>query len=1197
MSHGPLAVLAMFFDGFTGISRLLVLVALVLAVVNAGRFLARRRSVALAAVNAPPPVGAVTMSFVRGAYPSLWWPLGLLWLGFLVGGRFRSTLWVMAVGVLVALAVGLGVRLLRVAHARRRGAEVAPAAVAVLLTAGVLVLFGLLLTIRLVVVPDPRTRVAEGLTAESGAEAVRAVLVPALVLLLAIAALTWATRPRPAREKERGIRFRLPFRGDQRSAERGHLVAIGVVFALFALPLLGNGLTIAGIATPEYGKILYFVALAWMLADFAYGFRLDAGRGARELLTAGRHLWYPVGLFAAVGLASGLKQDIGPMIPMFLGTVAMFAVLLAIQANRAPEVSGARGRGRSRARRRVALRYSRPLWAPLALLVLIGAIGMVATPYISERGAVWSDPWAYTWAAECQTPPATATPPPVPAGTEACQISFRSAEASARSQIAQSLSVIADGGVWGRGLEDTTSGRVPAASTDFVISVVWSKLGGITVLLLAAVLALLAAALTRLGRQIPAEPAPASPTPRQPRPVVEPGGLFVVGLTAAILGQFLFVLAATVNALPHSGITAPFLSRGGHSTIALGLGVIAAVVVQYRSGGSAPAAPNPLGTKELVPAFPPSAFSAWWARPTLPAIAVIFVLCLTLIGGITLAPYNGLPEERAYCSTQRPTVVSTACSTDRLAYDRTTVRVALGGVPQYVRDRSGSAWVPIGAPTVSLEDLGGLLQSGGGRGAIDLALTDVIDGTSGTSLGQRLGPPSATPEAGLIELTVDPAIQRETAAALRMDAVVEGESKPVPPLAGGAVVMEADTGRVLATASAPGETGQDTTKVPVDDAARTAFLRAHDFGTRDAKGDLAEADDCKKSDEDSELDRCWKWSLRTPDPTESAESTQRRKHFVGDQDDVPLPATDVNRALGRQYGLGSTFKVVVATAYLRAEPGRTAESLIPAPVTVPLGNRDIRNANRAACVGTTPEGKITLGDALAVSCNTAFVQLALDMGWDAIRETAKEYGFTVGPVPTGGAAPASAWLAGISSGKSLGADSRVPEKSDGPAIGNDVLGGGDVVGTPLQMATVMSGVAAGGTVHQPTLLDAITPALGGERRAITGETRRVLSPELANELTNALAGTTSDIGTAHKLATPGRPQLWVKTGTQVQVTDEEAEPGTFIRQFAWLVGFLKTPRGPVAFAVVVETKDETAGAVRARWLAGQIVDSVVRGRR
>jgi len=118
---------------------------------------------------------------------------------------------------------------------------------------------------------------------------------------------------------------------------------------------------------------------------------------------------------------------------------------------------------------------------------------------------------------------------------------------------------------------------------------------------------------------------------------------------------------------------------------------------------------------------------------------------------------------------------------------------------------------------------------------------------------------------------------------------------------------------------------------------------------------------------------------------------------------------------------------LLAATYLQL-PGTTADDLISAPATIDLGRRPIHNAGGGPCPGTTPDGRITLTQAIAVSCNTAFVALARDLGWPKIRDTAEKFGFTVGPTDV----TAPAWLAQAR----LGVDSRVPENSDEAGLGN-----------------------------------------------------------------------------------------------------------------------------------------------------------------
>ncbi|HEX8870015.1 MAG TPA: penicillin-binding transpeptidase domain-containing protein, partial [Lentzea sp.] len=1062
-----------------------ILLGLALVIGNALRFLLNRPSAAVGALGRPQPnqFFTVPVVLVRGGEPSLWWPLLLLWLGFWLGTGFRTTLWMLAVLMLVLVAVGLGLHLLKAVHGRRDDELVSGPALAVLLTTGFLVLFGLLLTVRLEVVPDPSVGFLGAVRGDAAGNALSKVIVPAAALGLLLA--VFAIKLRPGR-----IKFERP------RQDWWHLAGLAVVFVLFAAPLAGDGqLTLAGIATPEYGKIVYLAVLAMMLADHAYGFRIERRPIKGDLTYAvksRRHLLYPFVLFGVVGVASTLKSDIGPMIPVFAATVTMMWLVVRAEVTQALDVSRRRGAARSMAAARTAWTYTKPMVVPLLALATLGFLVMLTTSYITTRWETQRNPWVYNWAQSCVDVPDG--PPDLPQDTAPCVESLAGEFASTHSQIAQSLATIADGGLWGRGLADTTSGRLPAGSTDLVLAVIWSKLGGVVVLLLAAVLALLAASLASLAR---------------PGRAASPERLFIGGFAGMLVVQFLFVLAATVNAVPHSGITAPFLSYGVQSTVALGAGVIVAVALHYRT--------EPAPEADHEPVVTPAPLSRLGFFPSLLA----FLTCVMLALSVTVWPYTGLAENRPFCATARDKVDSTACSTDRIAQSRTSVELVIGGKPQYVRTGAAQTWEPLGQPEIKLDDLAGIVDGS--------TLSDALAGTPGTSLGTRLGPP-ATTTPGRVELSVDPAIQAATATALRT------ASGPTTPLAGGIVVLDSKSGQVLASASAPTESAS-TAAAPAMTQQMTDFRTAHQkYYHRKKDGTPDEARECADVEPEDRVD-CVRWGLRA-DPGKTA--AKAGLPYVGGRTDVTPPSPDVNRAFGQRYGLGSTFKVVVAATYLR-QPNTTAEDVVPAPEVVVLGGKQIHNAGGSACPGTTWQGTITLTQALAVSCNTAFVQLAGALGWKKIEETATALGFSLFP-----ADQEHAWLAGTAAG----AASVVP-KDLGPAeIGNAVLGGGHVEGTPLQMATVMAAIANDGKVVQPSLVTAVADANGGDRRPVIGTTRDVLTKPQAEQLRLALSATTT-AGTAQGVgAFDGRP-LWVKTGTHEVIEGDAAAPkGQFVRQIA-----------------------------------------------
>ena len=82
---------------------------------------------------------------------------------------------------------------------------------------------------------------------------------------------------------------------------------------------------------------------------------------------------------------------------------------------------------------------------------------------------------------------------------------------------------------------------------------------------------------------------------------------------------------------------------------------------------------------------------------------------------------------------------------------------------------------------------------------------------------------------------------------------------------------------------------------------------------------------------------------------------------------------------------GSTFKVITATAGL--EEGKVKPSdTFPVETSNSLIGREISNAHDAPCGGTFVQS-------FAQSCNTVFAPLGVEVGGDAMLETAEKFGF------------------------------------------------------------------------------------------------------------------------------------------------------------------------------------------------------------
>ena len=98
----------------------------------------------------------------------------------------------------------------------------------------------------------------------------------------------------------------------------------------------------------------------------------------------------------------------------------------------------------------------------------------------------------------------------------------------------------------------------------------------------------------------------------------------------------------------------------------------------------------------------------------------------------------------------------------------------------------------------------------------------------------------------------------------------------------------------------------------------------------------------------------------------------------------------LNRPLVSTEPPGSTFKVVDTAAAL-SSGAYTPDTELPGPATLQLPGTTATISN----FGGRPcgNGIVTLTEALVTSCNTAFAQLGLDLGQDALREQAEKFGF------------------------------------------------------------------------------------------------------------------------------------------------------------------------------------------------------------
>jgi len=239
---------------------------------------------------------------------------------------------------------------------------------------------------------------------------------------------------------------------------------------------------------------------------------------------------------------------------------------------------------------------------------------------------------------------------------------------------------------------------------------------------------------------------------------------------------------------------------------------------------------------------------------------------------------------------------------------------------------------------------------------------------------------------------------------------------------------------------------------------------------------------------------------------------------------------------------GSTFKLVVASAAL-ASGDYTPESTLPNPAAyqLPQSSAIVSNASGGTCGAGA---QVTIADALRLSCNIPFAELAVELGDTAIREEAEKYGFN---------APFELPLEST--------PSSYPRALDDPQTALTGFGQGQVTATPLQMAMVSAGIANGGMVMNPHMVDrVIGPDLSVQETFDDSEFGRALARDLAAEMAAMMVANVSD-GAASGARIDG-VDVAGKTGT--------AENGAGQPYTLWFTGFAPANDPQVAVAVVVE---------------------------
>lgn len=279
-------------------------------------------------------------------------------------------------------------------------------------------------------------------------------------------------------------------------------------------------------------------------------------------------------------------------------------------------------------------------------------------------------------------------------------------------------------------------------------------------------------------------------------------------------------------------------------------------------------------------------------------------------------------------------------------------------------------------------------------------------------------------------------------------------------------------------------------------------------------------------------------------PTYSPADVDTKWRSLSQASNAPL----LDRAISALYPPGSTFKTVTLTGAFATNVA-TPETVFPGPARLEIGNGAVTNFEGGSF------GNITLSKATASSVNTVFAQLAVKLGAQNLVGQANRFGFGQRPpfelptkislMPDPGVMTTweTAWA---------GVGQPVGEHKDSPA---------GPQATPMQMALVAAGIANGGTVMRPYVVDQVIDHSGGVVTQTKARTWTIATDAGTAATVRDLMVEVVKNGSGARAAISG-VTVAGKTGT--------AEAGKNVATHAWFIGFAPAEDPKVAIAIVLE---------------------------
>ncbi|MGL5574571.1 MAG: peptidoglycan D,D-transpeptidase FtsI family protein [Sarcina sp.] len=285
-------------------------------------------------------------------------------------------------------------------------------------------------------------------------------------------------------------------------------------------------------------------------------------------------------------------------------------------------------------------------------------------------------------------------------------------------------------------------------------------------------------------------------------------------------------------------------------------------------------------------------------------------------------------------------------------------------------------------------------------------------------------------------------------------------------------------------------------------------------------------------------------------PTFNPNNLAQEMQQVSQDEQIGKPnKTLLNQATHDPTAPGSVFKTVTISSALENIPG-IQNRIFDDKGSIKIGNYTLPNENWRAF------GEISLARALSVSSNVVFGTIGMELGNTALKNTADAYGFN-STLPTNG------FYTGVSNFPTL-------NSYDKGSMAQSAIGQGATTATPFQMAMVVSTIANGGVMMEPTMVKEIINSRGQVIQNFPPtQLRRVISAQNAATITKDMRFVTEQ--------REGEPsgvwdymdpkyQIASKTGTAQK---ENAQGQLLVDANAWFVCFAPANDPKIAIAVKV----------------------------